>query len=240
MCGTAEQNIWQAGCRDVGKRSVDDQQVVGLLATDQELGRLGWVCSASAVTTVPWGRARPAAGEAAKAIAAGAERSPDALGRIRGPLGDRGHRPGAGQDRGDGHGHNGSQPVAAATGSSWVGDGDLVLVESEKVGSVTRSGVVTAVEDRLITVRWDSGLESVFVPSAGSLQVWGYQRIQGELFRLGVRVSATVIRTTLRRHGLDPAPWRAATTWRAFLCQQAAGIVACDFFTVDTVWLRQL
>jgi putative transposase len=69
---------------------------------------------------------------------------------------------------------------------------------------------------------------------------WGYQRIQGELLHLGVRLSATVIRTTLRRHGLDPAPRRAATTWRAFLRQQAAGIVACDFFTVDTVWLRRL
>jgi hypothetical protein len=44
----------------------------------------------------------------------------------------------------------------------------------------------------------------------------------------------------LRRHGLDPAPRRAATTWRAFLCQQAAGIMACDFFTVDTIWLRRL
>jgi putative transposase len=57
---------------------------------------------------------------------------------------------------------------------------------------------------------------------------------------LGVRVSATVIRTTLRRHGLDPAPRRAARSWRAFLRQQAAGIIACDFFTVDTVWLRRL
>jgi hypothetical protein len=55
-----------------------------------------------------------------------------------------------------------------------------------------------------------------------------------------VRLSATVIRTTPCRHGLDPAPRRAATTWRAFLRQQAAGIVACDFFTVDTVWLRRL
>lgn len=43
--------------------------------------------------------------------------------------------------------------------------------ERRKVGSVTRSGVVTAVDGRLITVRWDAGSESVFVPSAGSLQV---------------------------------------------------------------------
>ena len=49
-----------------------------------------------------------------------------------------------------------------------------------------------------------------------------------------------MIRTTLRRHSVDPAPRRAATTWRAFLRQQAAGIVACDFFTVDSIWLRRL
>jgi hypothetical protein len=58
--------------------------------------------------------------------------------------------------------------------------GDRVLVESEKVGSVTRSGVVTAVDDRLITVRWDSGSESVFVPSAGSLRVTGHKASAGE------------------------------------------------------------
>jgi putative transposase len=69
---------------------------------------------------------------------------------------------------------------------------------------------------------------------------WGYQRIKGELLRLGVQVSVTGIRTTLRRHGLDPAPRRTATTWRGFLRQQAAGIIACDFFTVETVWLRRL
>jgi putative transposase len=43
-----------------------------------------------------------------------------------------------------------------------------------------------------------------------------------------------------RKTGLDPVPRRTTTTWRAFLRQQAAGIVACDFFTVDTIWLRRL
>jgi putative transposase len=69
---------------------------------------------------------------------------------------------------------------------------------------------------------------------------WGYQRIKGELQQLGMQASATANRTTLRRHGLDPAPRRATSIWRTFLRQQAAGIVACDFFTVDTVWLRRL
>jgi transposase len=86
----------------------------------------------------------------------------------------------------------------------------------------------------------DQGLQQLIIRLASENPRWGYQRIQGELLRLGVRVSATAIRTTLRRHGLDPAPRRTTTTWRAFLHRQAAGIVACDFFTVDTVWLRRL
>ena len=46
-----------------------------------------------------------------------------------------------------------------------VAVGDRVVVESEKVGTLTRSGVVMAVEGRLITVRWDSGVQSVFIPA---------------------------------------------------------------------------
>jgi co-chaperonin GroES (HSP10) len=59
--------------------------------------------------------------------------------------------------------------------------GDRVLVESEKVGTVTRSGVVMAVDGRLITVRWDSGSQSVFVPSAGSLRVTDHEAPAGEV-----------------------------------------------------------
>src|SRR5262249_15298778 len=69
---------------------------------------------------------------------------------------------------------------------------------------------------------------------------WGCVRIQGELRKLGVRVGATTIRTLLRRHGLGPAPRRTGPSWAEFLRAQADGILACDFFTVETVWLRTL
>jgi putative transposase len=85
----------------------------------------------------------------------------------------------------------------------------------------------------------DQELQQLIVRLASENRRWGYQRIKGELLRLGMPVSATAIRTTLRRHGVDPTPRPTATTWRAFLRQQA-GIVACDFLTVDTVWLRRL
>ena len=69
---------------------------------------------------------------------------------------------------------------------------------------------------------------------------WGYQRIRGELLKLGIRVSATTVRTTLIRYGLGPAPRRSGPTWAEFLRSQAQGILACDFFTVETVFLKTL
>ena len=86
----------------------------------------------------------------------------------------------------------------------------------------------------------DQDVQQLIIRLAKENPHWGYQRIKGELQQLGMQASATAIRTTLRRHGLDPAPRRATSTWRTFLRQQAAAIVACDFFTVDTVWLRRL
>jgi transposase len=69
---------------------------------------------------------------------------------------------------------------------------------------------------------------------------WGYRRIQGELRKLGVAISATAIRSLLKRHGIPPAPRREGPSWKEFLACQACGILACDFFTVETVWLRTL
>ena len=69
---------------------------------------------------------------------------------------------------------------------------------------------------------------------------WGCVRISGELRKLGIRVGATTIRTLLRRNGLGPAPRRDGPTWSEFLRAQARGILACDFFTVETIRCKTL
>jgi putative transposase len=69
---------------------------------------------------------------------------------------------------------------------------------------------------------------------------WGYLRIVGECRKLGVPVSATSVRMILRRHGLGPAPRRSGPTWTQFLRTQAAGVLACDFLTVETIGRRRL
>jgi len=48
------------------------------------------------------------------------------------------------------------------------------------------------------------------------------------------------VRNILRRHGLGPAPRRGGPTWTEFLRSKAAGVLACDFFTVETVGLTRL
>ena len=75
---------------------------------------------------------------------------------------------------------------------------------------------------------------------AAENQGWGHRRIHGELARLGYRIAASTVWKILHRAGVDPAPRRAGPTWKQFLTAQAESIVACDFFTVDTVFLKRI
>jgi putative transposase len=86
----------------------------------------------------------------------------------------------------------------------------------------------------------DRRVQTLVVRLARENPGWGYRRIVGELRSLGISLSATSVRTTLLSHGLPPAPQRDELSWRNFLRQQAATTLACDFFTVETAWLKRI
>jgi putative transposase len=86
----------------------------------------------------------------------------------------------------------------------------------------------------------DRSVRELILRLARENSSWGYVRIVGELRKLGIDVSATLVRNVLRAAGVPPAPQRGQLYWRSFLRQHAATTLACDFFTVDTVLLRRL
>jgi transposase InsO family protein len=83
-------------------------------------------------------------------------------------------------------------------------------------------------------------LRQLILRMAAENRTWGYRRIHGELARLGYKLAPSTVWLLLKRAGIDPAPRRAGPTCRQFLSAQAKGILACDFFHVDTVLLRRL
>jgi putative transposase len=86
----------------------------------------------------------------------------------------------------------------------------------------------------------DPKLAALIVRMAKDNPRWGYMRIKGECQKLGLRVSATTVKKVLVGAGLHPARRRVGPSWSQFLRSQAEGILACDFFTVETAWFKTL
>jgi putative transposase len=86
----------------------------------------------------------------------------------------------------------------------------------------------------------DTELDALILRLAQENPRMGYDKIHGELLKLGYRLSPSAIRNVLKHHRVSPAPQRGRSSWRTFLNHYRTQMLACDFFTVETICLQTL
>jgi putative transposase len=68
---------------------------------------------------------------------------------------------------------------------------------------------------------------------------WGHGKIEGELLKLGYTISDETVRNILKRHGIPPLPERGTSlSWQQLMAHYKDQLLACDFFTIETLFLR--
>jgi len=81
-------------------------------------------------------------------------------------------------------------------------------------------------------------LEKLVLKLAQENPRWGYGKIQGELIKLCFQISQSTIRNILDRYGIQPAPVRNGSIgWKKLMEHYKDQILACDFFTVETIYV---
>jgi len=126
-----------------------------------------------------------------------------------------------------------------------------LLPAALRLSRLVTPGTLLAWHRRLVARKWtyasrpgrpgtSAEIRDLMLRLAAENPAWGYRRVHGELTRLGYRISPATVRRILRAQGFRPAPHGLDTSWRKFLRAQAQGLLACDFFTVDTVLLKRL
>jgi hypothetical protein len=88
--------------------------------------------------------------------------------------------------------------------------------------------------------RTEADIEAFVVQMARDNSRWGYDRIAGELQKLGITLDPTTVKNILERQGTPPAPQRGKCNWRTFLNHYRQQMLACDFVTVETLSLRTI
>jgi transposase InsO family protein len=84
-------------------------------------------------------------------------------------------------------------------------------------------------------------LSELIVQLAEENTRWGYGKIAGELQKLGYEVSESTVRNVLKAHDILPAPVRFGSIgWRTLMTHYKDQLLACDFFTVETIRMKTL